>query len=219
MGIKSFFRNIGRGIKSGFNKLVSGIGGAGEFIQRKAIPALASGANSISGLISKASPLIDMAGPEASALAGEASSVAGQVGSGLNKFASFIGSDVANKPPVVANAQQIMAFSQSPFGMAIRKSQGLKGPLSLADATTYASGRKPAPAPVDASAIRPAVMPAKPSVLAGIPFQKGLISPAPMGSNPASYSPVKASGIEAKPAGQSSIQVAGGGGGAPMMTM
>lgn len=214
MGIKSFFQGIGRGIKNGFNKLVSGIGGAGEYIQRKAIPALASGANSISGLISKASPLIDMAGPEASALAGEASSVAGQVGSGLNKFAKFIGSDVANKPPVVANAQQIMAFSQSPFGMAIRKSQGIKGPLSLADATSIASGIKPAPAPVDASAIRPAVMPANPN-----PLKMAGAVKAPIGSNPASYSPVKTSGIEAKPAGQSSIQVAGGVAGAPMMTM
>lgn len=220
MGIKSFFQGIGRGLKRGFDKFVSGagkiMGGAGTFLQQKAIPALASGATSVGNLLDKVSPLLDVAGPEASALAGEASGVAKQVGSGLGKFATFIGSDIANKPPVVANAQQILAFGQSPFGMAIRKSQGLKGPMSLADATSYASGVKPAPAPAP-----------KPSTFVMPPMPKGLISPAPkafnlIGSNPASYSPMKPSGIEAPPASDagSLIKAVGSGSGmSPMLSM
>lgn len=233
MGIKSFFRNLGRGIKRGFEKFVSGagnvIGGAGEYIQRTAIPAIASGATKAAGLLDKGAPLLDAAGPEAAAAGAEASQVLGQVGAGVGKFAKFIGSDVANKPPVMANAQQILAFGQSPFGMAIRRSQGFAKPISASDAASYAAGVKP----------KPELPPATPSSFKSFAaaFKPGLISPAPkqnfmpnplkavgmpikplIGSNPASYTP---SGIEAKPANQDgSVKVAGGGAsGAPMLSM
>jgi len=199
MGIKTFFRDLGRKIKRGFNSFVSGagdvIGKGATFLQQKAIPAIASGANDVAGLIGKASPLIDMAGPEASATAGEVADVAKQVGAGVGKFAKFIGSDIANKPPVVANAQQVLAFSQSPFGMAIRRSQGLKGPLDMAGANAIASGNKPAPAPAPAPMPNP-----NPLKMAGVPV-KPLI-----GSNPATYTP---SGIEAKTANQPIIKAVG----------
>jgi len=231
MGIKSFFQKIGRGIKRGFDKFVSGagsvIGGAGTFLQQKAIPAIASGANQAAGLLNKAAPLLDAAGPEAAAAGAEAADVASQVGAGVGKFAKFIGSDIANKPPVVANAQQILAFSQSPFGMAIRKSQGLTTPLSAADAASMAAGVKPLPPPMPVP---------KPSTFMMPPMPKGLISPAPMansnplkvagaikpliGSNPATYTPKPSSGIEAPAsASQPSITTVGGGSGAPMLSM
>lgn len=220
MGIKSFFQGIGRGISRGFKKFVSGagdaIGGAATFLQRKAIPAIASGANQAASVLGKISPLLDAAGPEAAAAGAEAADVASKVGAGVGQFAKFIGSDIADKPPVVANAQQVLAFSQSPFGMAIRRSQGLKGPMSLADATSIASGVKPTP-----------VMPVEPAtplqkMMTAMP--KGLISPAPsapkpnplktagiakalIGSNPATYTP---SSIEAQPATpQPNIKVVG----------
>lgn len=231
MGIKAFFQKLGRGIKRGFDKFVSGagsvIGGAGTYLQQKAIPAIASGANSVAGLLNKAAPLLDAAGPEAAAAGAEAADVAGQVGAGVGKFAKFIGSDIANKPPVVANAQQILAFGQSPFGMAIRKSQGLTTPITAADAAAFASGSKPTPAmPVP-----------KPTTFVMPPMPKGLISPAPManpnplkvagmaikpliGSNPATYTPKPSSGIEAPAsASQPSVIKAGGGSGAPMLSM
>ncbi len=216
MGIKSFFRNLGRGIKRGFDNFVSGagkvIGGAGTYLQQKAIPAIASGASSIAGLLNKGAPLLEAAGPEAAAAGAEAANVAGQIGAGVGKFAKFIGSDIANKPPVVANAQQIMAFSQSPFGMAIRRSQGLTTPMTASDAAVFAAGGKPTPAPAPTSA----VMPANPNPLKPV----GMAIKPLIGSNPASYSPVKSSGIEAPPsAPQPSIKVMGGGSGVPMLSM
>jgi hypothetical protein len=209
MGIKAFFQKIGRGIKRGFDKFVSGagsvIGGAGTYLQQKAIPAIASGASSIAGLLNKASPLLDAAGPEAAAAGAEAANVAGQIGAGVGKFAKFIGSDIANKPPVVANAQQILAFGQSPFGMAIRKSQGLTTPITAADAAAYASGVKPTPAPMaNPNPLKVAGMAIKPLI----------------GSNPATYTPKPSSGIEAPAsASQPSVITAGVGSGAPMLSM
>lgn len=210
MGIKSFFQKLGRGIKRGFEKFVSGagnvIGGAGEYIQRKAIPAIASGATKAAGLLDKGAPLLDAAGPEAAAAGAEASQVLGQVGAGVGKFAKFIGSDIANKPVKVANAEQQAAFAQSPLGMAFKRSQ-----------------TKAAPSLPPAAPTKPT-----PSIFDNLP--KGLISPAPkpnplragglpikslIGSNPASYTP---SGIEAKPANQDgSVKVAGGGSSGPAM--
>lgn len=137
MGIKSFFKNLGRSIKKGFNNFVAGagnvIGGAGEFLQRKAIPAIASGATKAAGLLDKAAPAADAAGVGAEAA--EASQVLGKVGDVTGKFAKFIGSDIANKPVKVANAQQIAAFQESPLGMAFKRSQ------------TKAPTPPPAPAP------------------------------------------------------------------------
>lgn len=215
MGIKSFFRGIGRSLKKGFNSFVasagSAIGGAGEYIQRKAIPAIASGANQIAGLLNKAAPLLDVAGPEAAAAGAEAADVAGQVGAGVGKFAKFIGSDIANQPVKVANAEQIAAFQQSPLGLAFKRSQT----------------KAPAPAPAPAQA-------PKPSIFVMPPMPKGLISPAPtpnplkaigaamkplIGSNPNTYTP---SGIEApQAAAQPSIirASAGAGGAKPMLSM
>lgn len=196
MTIKSFFRNLGRSIKRGFNTFVSGAGdimGKGAtFLQQKAIPAIASGANKVAGLIDKASPLLDVAGPEASATAGEVADVAKQVGAGVGKFADFIGSNAPKGR--VATPEEQAQFAQSPLGMAFRRSQ-TKAPA-------------PAPAP-------------KPDFFKNMP--KGLISPAPtlnplktagiarapIGSNPASYSPVRPSGIEAPPADQSLIKAVG----------
>lgn len=206
MGIKSFFQGIGRGISRGFKSFVAGagnlIGGAGTWLQRKGIPAIASGANQVAGILGKAAPLLDAAGPEAAAAGAEAADVASKVGAGVGQFAKFIGSDIANQPVKVANAEQIAAFQQSPLGMAFRRSQT----------------KAPAPAPAPVSAPAP-----KPSIFANMPMPKGLISPAPqnplkvpgaikplIGSNPASYSPVMASGIEAPPASsQASIKVVG----------
>ena len=217
MGIKSFFQGIGRGISRGFKKFVSSagdaLGGAATFLQRKAIPAIASGANQAASVLGKISPLLDAAGPEAAAAGAEAADVASKVGAGVGQFAKFIGSDIADKPPVVANAQQILAFSQSPFGMAIRRSQGLTSPLTAADAASMAAGVKPTP-----------VMPVAPAIglqkmMTAMP--KGLISPAPqnplkvvgsaikplIGSNPATYTP---SSIEAQSATpQPNIKVVG----------
>jgi hypothetical protein len=216
MGIKSFFQGIGRGISRGFKKFVSGagdaIGGAATFLQRKAIPAIASGANQAASVLGKISPLLDAAGPEAAAAGAEAADVASKVGAGVGQFAKFIGSDIADKPPVVANAQQILAFSQSPFGMAIRRSQGLTSPLTAADAASMAAGVKPTP-------VMP-VAPATPLQKMMTAMPKGLISPAPnplkvvgsaikplIGSNSATYTP---SSIEAQSATpQPNIKVVG----------
>lgn len=184
MGIKSFFRNLGRSIKRGFNTFVSGAGdimGKGAtFLQQKAIPAIASGANKVAGLIDKASPLLDVAGPEASATAGEVADVAKQVGAGVGKFADFIGSNA--KKGRVATPEEQAQFAQSPLGMAFKRSQ-TKAPPAM---------------PV---APAPAVMSAKPN-----PLKTAGIAKAPMGSNPATYTP---SGIEAQPANQSMIKVVG----------
>jgi hypothetical protein len=205
MGIKEFFRGIKRGFNNFVSKAGDFIGGAATTLQRKIIPGIASGANQIAGLLNKGAPLLDAAGPEAAAAGAEAADVASQVGAGVGKFAKFIGSDVANKPPVVANAQQILAFGQSPFGMAIRRSQGLTTPITASDAAAYAAGGKPAP-----------MANPNPLKLAGIPI-KPLI-----GSNPATYSPTPSSGIEApQAAAQPSIIKAsmGAGGAKPMLSM
>ena len=200
MGIKSFFQKLGRGIKRGFNSFVESagnvVGKAGTFLQQKAIPAIASGANKVAGLIGKATPLLEVAGPEASATAGEVADVASQIGAGVGKFADFIGSN-AQKGRMATAGEQAQ-FAQSPLGMAIRRSQGLP-PVA------------PAPAPAPA----PAVMPTKPNPLK----IAGAINL--MGGNPNTYSPVKmSSGIEAPPsASQPNIIKAGGGGGAPMLSM
>ena len=232
MGIKSFFQGLGRSIKKGFNSFVNsvggGIGGAGEYLQRKAIPAIANISNQVAGGIGKAMPVIAGVAPELAGPAEEAQNVLSKVGSGAGALAKFIGSDIANKPPVVANADQILAFSQSPFGMAIRKSQGLKGPMSLADATSIASGVKPAPAPAPAPALisdlfknmpkglispAPAPAPKYTMGLAKFPSDiKPFITPAsasipfkaPMGSNSNTYTPPVSSGIEAPPSASSS---------------
>lgn len=196
MGIKSFFQNLGRGIKKGFNSFISSVGGgigqAGEYLQRKAIPAIANISNQVAGGIGKAMPVIAGVAPELAGPAEEAQNVLSKVGSGVGQFAKFIGSDVANQPVKVANAQQIAEFQQSPLGMAFRRSQ-TKAPA-------------PAPAPASAPASAPAPAPALISDLfKNIP--KGLISPAPspllarapLGSNPNTYTPQVSSGIEAPP--------------------
>jgi len=189
MGIKSFFQGIGRGISRGFKKFVSSagnlIGGAGTFLQQKAIPAIASGANSVAGLISKASPLIDMAGPEASATAGEVADVAKQVGAGVGKFADFIGSNAPKGR--VATPDEINRFR-----------------ASIPQGKTF-FGIKPLPPPMPmATAPKLAVMPDKPN-----PLKVAGAVRAPIGSNPASYSPVRPSGIEAQPANQPAIKAVG----------
>jgi hypothetical protein len=215
MGIKSFFQKLGRGIKRGFNSFVASAGdimGKGAtYLQQKAIPAIASGANQVAGLIGKATPLLEMAGPEASATAGEVADVAKQVGAGVGKFADFIGSN-APKGRVATSAEQA-EFAKSPLGMAFKRSQ-TKAPA-------------PAPVPMPTPKPTPAVMPLMP---------KGLISPAPManpnplkiagmaiksliGSNPATYTPKASSGIEAPSSDQSSVKVMGGGSGTPMLSM
>ena len=209
MGIKSFFKNLGRSIKKGFNSFVAGagtaIGGAATFLQRKAIPAIASGATKAAGLLDKAAPVADAAGVGGEAA--EASQVLGKVGDVVGKFGKFIGSDIANQPVKVANAEQIAAFQQSPLGLAFKRSQT----------------KAPAPAPAPA----PMISAPKPSIFANIPMQKGLISPAPpapfakiggaikplIGSNPATYTPKPSSGIESTPANNAKITVASGGAG------
>jgi hypothetical protein len=201
MGIKSFFRNLGRGIKRGFEKFVSGagnaLGGAATFLQQKAIPAIASGATKAAGLLDKAAPLLDAAGPEAAAAGAEASDVAKQVGAGVGKFATFIGSNAPKGR--MATAAEVQQFrSQIPQGKSFFGIKPLPAELPPAAPT------KPAPALV------PAVMPAKPNPLKALGDKINRI-----GSNPASYSPT---GIEAKPANQDgSIKVAGGGGSGPAM--
>jgi len=217
MGIKTFFRDLGRGIKRGFNKLVSGagdaIGGAATVLQRKIIPAIAGGATKASELLGKLAPGLDAANPEIGAAAGEAGQVLGKVGDVTSKFAKFIGSDLpAQGTPM--NEQQIAATLQSPLVMAMRRSQGLK-PLDAAGAAALSANYTKT-----GSATLPAPAAPKPSIFANIPMQKGLISPAPfakagaavkplIGSNPASYSP--SSGIEAPPPAKPTLAVMSGG--------
>jgi hypothetical protein len=216
MTIKSFFQKLGRGIKRGFDKFVSGagnvVGKAGTFLQQKAIPAIASGANQVAGLIGKAQPLLEMAGPEASATGAEVADVAKQVGAGVGKFADFIGSNAPKGR--VATPEEQAEFAKSPLGMAFRRSQ------------TKAQAPPPAPVPMPAT---------KPSLFVMPPMPKGLISPAPManpnplkiagalkpliGSNPNTYTPKMSSGIEASSSDQPSVKVMGGGSGAPMLSM
>lgn len=203
MGIKTFFRNLGRGIKHGFNTFVSKagtfLGGAGTYLQQKAIPAIASGANQVAGLIGKATPLLDMAGPEASATAGEVADVAKQVGSGVGKFADFIGSN-APKGRVATPAEQA-EFAKTPLGMAFRRSQTKAPPASMPTAPT-------------APLVPPMTPNPNPLKVAGMAI-KPLI-----GSNPNTYTPKMSSGIEAPPsAPQPNIIKANGVSGAPMLSM
>jgi hypothetical protein len=220
MGIKSFFQNIGRGIKRGFNNFVQKagnfIGGAGTFIQRKAIPAIASGANSVAGLIGKAAPLLDAAGPEAAAAGAEVADVASQVGSGVGKFAKFIGSDLPTKGRM-ATPDEINKFR-----------------ASIPQGKTFFGIKPLPPPPMPTAPSAPLVPPAKPSTFVMPPMAKGLISPAPapnplklagmaikplIGSNPNTYTPKMSSGIEASSSDQPSVKMMGGGSGAPMLSM
>lgn len=188
MGIKSFFRNLGRSIKRGFNNFVAGagdvIGKAGTFIQQKAVPAIAGGLTKAAGLLDKAAPVADAAGVGGEAA--EASQVLGKAGDVVGKFGDFIGSNA--KAGRVATAEEQAAFAQSPLGMAFKRSQT----------------KAPAPAPVAAP------MPAQ-SPLGKL---SGAVKPL-IGSNPASYSPTPmSSGIEAPPVSQPKLAVVSGGSGA-----
>ena len=232
MGIKSFFKNLGRKISSGFNNLVSGagnaIGSAATFLQRKAIPAIAGGATKASELLGKLAPALDAANPEIGAAAGEAGQVLGKVGDVTSKFAKFIGSDLpAQGTPM--NEQQIAATLQSPLIAAFRRSSGQK-PLDAAGAaalsanyTKTGSATLPAPAPA-AAAPKYTMGLAKPIDFSKI-MKPALISPAPtpapspfakagaafkplIGSNPATYTP---SGIEAPPPAKPTLAVMSGG--------
>jgi len=180
MGIKTFFRNLGRSIKRGFNNFVAGagdvVGGAATVLQRKIIPGIASGATKAAGLLDKAAPAADAAGvgPEAA----EASQVLGKVGNVVGKFADFIGSNA--KQGRVATPDEINRLRASiPQGKTL-------------------FGIKPLPPPPAAA---PAQSPLGKAVAAGA--FKPLI-----GSNPASYSP--SSGIEAPPVNQPKLAVIGG---------
>jgi hypothetical protein len=159
MGIKNFFKNLGRSIKRGFNNFVAGagdiVGKAGTFIQQKAVPAIASGATKAAGLLDKAAPAADAAGVGGEAA--EASQVLGKVGNVVGKFGDFIGSNA--KAGRVANAAEQAAFAQTPLGMAFKRSQ-TKGLISPAPA------QSPLGKAVAAGAVKPLI-----------------------GSNPASYSP------------------------------
>jgi len=186
MGIKSFFRNLGRSIKRGFNNFVAGagdvVGKAGTFIQQKAVPAIASGATKAAGLLDKLAPAADAAGVGAEAA--EASQVLGKAGNVVGKFGDFIGSNA--KPGRVATPDEINKFR-----------------ASIPQGKTF-FGIKPLPPPAASSFAKLSAA-----------MKPGLISPAPMikpliGSNPASYSP--SSGIEAPPpASQPKITVVSGG--------
>lgn len=160
MGIKSFFKNLGRSISKGFNNFVSGagsaIGGAATFLQRKAIPAIAGGATKVSGLLGKAAPLLAAGGPEAAAAGAEAAQVAGKVGDVVGKFGKFIGSDLPTQGTPM-NAQQIAAFKQSPLGKAFT-------------GRATAAAAAPAPAPFAKAAA-------------------AAVSKPLLGGNPATYSP------------------------------
>lgn len=208
MGIKSFFRNLGRSIKRGFNNFVAGagdvVGGAATALQRKIIPGIASGATKAAGLLDKAAPLLDATGnPEIAAAGAEASQVLGKVGDVVGKFGKFIGSDLPSQGTAM-NQQQITATLQSPLIAAFRRSSGQK-PLDAAGAAALSAnysktGSATLPAPVAA----PTQSPLGKAVAAGA--FKPLI-----GSNPASYSPTP-SGIEAPPpASQPKIMVVSGG--------
>jgi len=220
MGIKSFFRNLGRSIKRGFNNFVAGagdvVGKAGTFIQQKAVPAIASGATKAAGLLDKLAPAADAAGVGGEAA--EASQVLGKVGDVAGKFGKFIGSDLPTKGTAM-NQQQITNTLQSPLIAAFRRSSGQK-PLDAAGAAALSANYTKT-----GSATLPAPAAPKPSIFANIAMQKGLISPAPMikpliGSNPASYTPKPSSGIEAPPsASNSKIAVVPGGGALQSMVM
>ena len=233
MGIKSFFRNLGRSIKRGFNNFVAGagdvVGKAGTFIQQKAVPAIASGATKAAGLLDKLAPAADAAGVGGEAA--EASQVLGKVGDVAGKFGKFIGSDLPTKGTAM-NQQQITNTLQSPLIAAFRRSSGQK-PLDAAGAAALSANYTKT-----GSATLPAPAAPKPSIFANIAMQKGLISPAPaapkyaMGlAKPIDFSKMKpfvtpasasipSSGIEAPPpANQPKIAVtpSGTGGIKPML--
>lgn len=233
MGIKTFFRNLGRGIKRGFNKLVSGagdaIGGAATFLQRKAIPAIAGGATKASELLGKLAPGLDAAGVGGEAA--EAGQILGKVGDVTGKFAKFIGSDLpAQGTPM--NEQQIAATLQSPLLAAFRRSSGQK-PLDAAGAAALAanytktgSNQLPTPAPAQSSfaklsaAMKPGLIspaPAAPKYAMGLakPIDFSKIKPF---VTPASAS-IPSSGIEAPPPAKPTLAVtpSGTGGIKPML--
>jgi hypothetical protein len=236
MGIKSFFRNLGRSIKRGFNNFVAGagdvVGGAATVLQRKVIPGIASGATKAAGLLDKLAPAADAAGVGGEAA--EASQVLGKVGDVTGKFAKFIGSDLPTKGTAM-NEQQITNTLQSPLIAAFRRSSGQK-PLDAAGAAALSanysktgSATLPAPAPAASSSFAKLSAAFKPGLISPAPapmFKPGLLSPAPapmfkpIGSNPASYSPKPSSGIEAPPpASNSKIAVVPGGGALQSMVM
>lgn len=195
MGIKSFFQNIGRGIKKGFNSFVNTIGGgigqAGEYLQRKAIPAIANISNQVAGGIGKAMPVIAGVAPELAGPAEEAQNVLSKVGSGVGQFAKFIGSDVANKPIQVASDAQINALR-----------------ASIPQGKTF-FGIKPLPPPMPAPAPAPASNPMSLAVLAR----------APIGSNPNTYTPKVSSGIEAPASAPVANVIKASAGGNSMLAM
>lgn len=165
MGIKSFFRNLGRSIKRGFNNFVAGagdvVGKAGTFIQQKAVPAIAGGLTKAAGLLDKAAPVADAAGVGGEAA--EASQVLGKAGDVVGKFGDFIGSNA--KAGRVANAAEQAAFAESPLGLAFKRSQ-----------------TKPPPAPMGA--------PPKPNMLAAL--GKPLIGSNPATYSPTPSSGIEA---------------------------
>jgi hypothetical protein len=216
MGIKSFFRNLGRSIKRGFNNFVAGagdvVGKAGTFIQQKAVPAIASGATKAAGLLDKLAPAADAAGVGGEAA--EASQVLGKVGDVAGKFGDFIGSNA--KAGRVATPDEINKFRASiPLGKTFFGIKPLPPPA-------------PAPAPA-ASSFAKLSAAFKPGLISPAPapmFKPGLLSPAPapmfkpIGSNPASYTPKPSSGIEAPPpASEPKIAVIPGGGAMSRMVM
>ena len=209
MGIKTFFRDLGRGIKRGFNKLVSGagdaIGGAATVLQRKIIPGIAGGATKASELLGKLAPVADAAGVGGEAA--EAGQILGKVGDVTGKFAKFIGSDLpAQGTPM--NEQQIAATLQSPLLMAFRRSSGQK-PLDAAGAAALAANYtktgsgliSPAPAapkyamglakPIDFSKMKPFVTPAS----ASIP-SSGIEAPPPANQPKIAVTPSGTGGIK-----------------------
>jgi hypothetical protein len=205
MGIKSFFQNLGRGIKRGFNSFVNTagnvMGNAGVFLQRKALPAIANISNQVAGGIGKAMPVIAGVAPELAGTAEEAQNVLSKVGSGVGQFAKFIGSD-APRGRMATPEEQAQFRSQIPQGKSFFGIKPLPSPM-------------PAPAP-------------KPSMLANMPMPKGLISPAPsailarapLGSDPNTYSPVKVpSGIEAPASAPTANILKAGAGGNSMLAM
>jgi len=193
MGIKSFFQNLGRGIKRGFNSFVNTagnvMGNAGVFLQRKALPAIANISNQVAGGIGKAMPVIAGAAPELAGTAEEAQNVLSKVGSGVGQFAKFIGSDAPQGR--MATPDEINKFrSQIPQGKSF-------------------FGIKPLPPPMPAPAPTPASNPMSLAVLAR----------APIGSNPNTYTPKVSSGIEAPASAPVANVIKASAGGNSMLAM
>lgn len=189
MGIKSFFQNLGRGIKRGFNSFVNtagnAMGNAGTFLQRKALPAIANISNQVAGGIGKAMPVIAGAAPELAGAAEEAQNVLSKVGSGVGAFTKFIGSDAPQGR--MATPDEINKFrSQIPQGKTF-------------------FGIKPLPPPMPAPASNP--------------MSLGLLARAPLGSNPNTYTPKVSSGIEAPASAPTANILKAGAGGNSMLAM